>query len=581
VTGSFLDESKNTDLIRWSDSGDSFIVLDEEEFAKKLIPELFKHNNYASFVRQLNMYGFHKRVGLSDNSMKASERKNKSPSEYWNPYFRRGHPNLLWLINKPKSTSSKKKGKKEDGEPDDDEEVDVEDMQAAQGFAAIPGQASNSSAQGEVGPLQSRQVAAIKSQLDLLQQQQKVISESITRMRRENTAMLEQALAFQNMHERHENSINAILNFLANVFRKSLEDQGGAQNVQDLLASIIPGAGGQTPIPQGSVFEMPDLSNQSGGLGGVGMSPPKRQQRLLMPIPSQGRASTVTPSSSNTPAQTPYNPPTGSVTELFDTSPSDSATPNLIHQELQSNPQEGMMRIINDTNANANSTINLPDMANNTAASLSNDQRNQMLRAMAGNAGGTPTIPSLQPDGMSAAVANAGASPSNANLSLSPLTKSAVPPPSLHDIANRTTELEQLEKLQTEQAAKLSELSNYLSPLSPSGRIPGLDDNGYFDNNIDLDQFVDPNAFNDLNYTGNDFTSGSDGNGFDNYDFSALTSAADEGAPATIATAPATDLTQLNSSNMAADTPSEAATEEIPRDDLDSPERESKRQRRT
>lgn len=68
---SFLDDGKNTDLIRWSDDGRSFIVVDEDEFAKTLIPELFKHNNYASFVRQLNMYGFHKKVGLSDNSMKA------------------------------------------------------------------------------------------------------------------------------------------------------------------------------------------------------------------------------------------------------------------------------------------------------------------------------------------------------------------------------------------------------------------------------------------------------------------------------------------------------------------------------
>ncbi|KMK54983.1 Heat shock factor protein [Aspergillus fumigatus Z5] len=49
---SFLNESKNTDLIRWSDNGNSFIVLDEDEFAKILILELFKHNNYASFVRR-------------------------------------------------------------------------------------------------------------------------------------------------------------------------------------------------------------------------------------------------------------------------------------------------------------------------------------------------------------------------------------------------------------------------------------------------------------------------------------------------------------------------------------------------
>ncbi len=106
-------------------------MLDEDEFAKNLIPELFKHSNYASFVRQLNMYGFHKRVGLSDNSMKASERKTKSPSEYYNPYFKRGLPNLLWLINKPKSgvTKQKKGRNKADdrAEDSDDDGVEVEE----------------------------------------------------------------------------------------------------------------------------------------------------------------------------------------------------------------------------------------------------------------------------------------------------------------------------------------------------------------------------------------------------------------------------------------------------------------------
>ena len=89
----------------------------------------------------------------------------------------------------------------------------------------------------------------------------------------------------------------------------------------------------------------------------------------------------------------------GSVTELFDTTPSDTSTPSYIKQELQTNPQEGMMRIINDTNANKNAGIDLPDMAARTPASLSNDQRNQMLRLMAGQGANlsTPALRSPQP----------------------------------------------------------------------------------------------------------------------------------------------------------------------------------------
>ncbi|KAL5344574.1 Heat shock transcription factor [Pseudogymnoascus australis] len=90
-----VNDPKNDELIRWSERGDSFVVLDENVFAK-----LFRHKKYSSFVRQLNMHGFHKLVDPSEDSMKASERKNKSPSEYYNPCFKRGHPNLLRLIER-------------------------------------------------------------------------------------------------------------------------------------------------------------------------------------------------------------------------------------------------------------------------------------------------------------------------------------------------------------------------------------------------------------------------------------------------------------------------------------------------
>ncbi len=458
-------------------------MLDEDEFAKTLIPELFKHNNYPSFVRQLNMYGFHKRVGLSDNSMKASERKNKSPSEYYNPYFKRGHPNLLWLINKPKGGGTKSKKARQKNEGGDDGDSDEEGREIEEVYGNSIQNSRALSAAPESGPLQKRDVAALHNQLAEIQKQQNQITTALQRLQKNHNQLYQQSVAFQTLHDRHENSINAILTFLATVYNRSLDGQG-AQNIAEMFANGIP----HNVQQQGNVVDIGDVTNQSQQIPG-NLSPLRRQQRLLMAPPTaDGRATTATPSAASTPQASgyPQTPQPGAIEELYETSPADS-TQVKPEPGRQQPPSMNMMNIINNTNAQSrsnNSGMEFPEMLShyenaNGNSPLTSDQRNDMLNLIANNT----------------------SAPGTNNALVSPLPPQ---PPNLEELSYTQAELDAILRLQENQQAMIEDVKVRLAPLSPSGSIPGLDGNSYFNGtdssdpnaaNLDLDQFLDSGAF--------------------------------------------------------------------------------------
>lgn len=175
-----VNDPANHDYIRWNDDGQTFQVFQREEFMRKILPKYFKHNNFASFVRQLNMYGWHKVQDISSGTMQMGVSNSDEIMQFENPNFKRDREDLLDNIVRNRS---------------------VQDQPAPS------------------GPMSSADnLQIILNELENLKRNQLAITEDLRRVRKDNKMLWQDNYVTRERHQQQAQTLEKILKFLAAVY---------------------------------------------------------------------------------------------------------------------------------------------------------------------------------------------------------------------------------------------------------------------------------------------------------------------------------------------------------------------------
>ena len=245
-------------LICWSVEGKSFIIKNQTEFAKSLLPHYYKHANMASFVRQLNMYDFHKVMNVEVGGLKAE----REEVEFAHPYFERGQEHLLEQIKRKVSL-------------------------ATRGL-------------NQIVPVNTEKVSEVFTEVGNIKHRQEDLDEKLQYMRHENSELWKEVENLRDKHSRQQRIVNKLIQFLGAMVQTPSPGIGHKRKLQPSLSMIqlaIEGEqeGSSTKEPKieypdevpsngpviEEVFNPPSFGNGNQNLTTLNQLPPGKVTRLL------------------------------------------------------------------------------------------------------------------------------------------------------------------------------------------------------------------------------------------------------------------------------------------------------------
>ena len=94
-----IQDENNKNIICWNKEGNGFIIVDYKKFITELLSTNFKTEVFSSFIRQLNLYDFHK-IKSKENNNQNNNNNINSVYEFSNVNFLKNEPEKINLIKR-------------------------------------------------------------------------------------------------------------------------------------------------------------------------------------------------------------------------------------------------------------------------------------------------------------------------------------------------------------------------------------------------------------------------------------------------------------------------------------------------